>query len=107
MSKKYINKPVKVSTLLPKILNAAKKKNSCSIPEIKSNWREIIGDQLFDKCFAFSIKKINKNNVLTIISNEGSLLELSYESQNIKERINRYFAYEMVNEIKFKKSFQL
>ena len=106
VNKKYTNKPVKVSTLLPNILKAVKRKNGSILLEIKINWEDIVGKDLSKKCFVSSLQKINKKNILTIISNNTNLLELSYSSNEIKNKINNFFIDDKIDDIKFKKSFQ-
>ena len=73
-SKRNINKPKKVSTLLPSIFKKLNKKNNNELLEIKVNWKKIIGDDLCEKCYVSTLKRVNNRNVLTIISesSEGS-----------------------------------
>ena len=105
-SKRNINKPKKVSTLLPQILKKVNKNDNKNLLEIKMNWTKIVGDEFSKTCFVHSLKKVNNNNVLTIISNEARIFELSYSSQVIKEKINGFFLRQVVDIIKFKKSLQ-
>ena len=107
VNKKYTNKPVKVSTLLPNILKATKRKNGSILLEIKIHWKNIVGKEISDKCFVSNLQKINRKNILTIISSDANLLELSYSSEEIKNKINNFFIDNKIDDIKFKKSFQL
>ena len=97
---------MKVSTLLPNILKPTRKQNGSKLLELKMNWEKILGKNLAQKCFAYSIRKINDKNVLTLISNKNDLLEISYSSEDIKEKINSFFLKNFVDDIKFKKSLQ-
>ncbi len=104
--KNYIKKPVKISTLLPKVLKPLKKKNDGVLLEIKLNWEKILEPRLSSCCFASSLKKINNIKILTITADERNILELSYSSNAIKMQINEFFKTTVINEIKFKKSLQ-
>ena len=106
-SKRNINKPKKVSTLLPSIFKKLNKKNNNELLEIKVNWKKIIGDDLCEKCYVSTLKKVNNRNVLTIISESSEIFEISYSSDVIKKKINKYFLREVVDLIKFKKSLQI
>lgn len=106
-TKKNINKPRKVSTFLPKILDKFNKKKGSKILELKMNWKQIVGDDLSNKCTVYSLKKINNQNVLTIVSDSAEILEVSYSAENIKEKINKFFFSEFISVIKFKKSLQI
>ncbi len=105
-TKNYIKYPVKISTLLPKVLNPLKKKNGSLLLEIKLNWKKIVDSNIGLYCFASSIQKINNKNVLVIISENQNILELSYSAPEIKEKINLFFKGIVIDEIKFKKSLQ-
>ena len=104
--KNYIKKPVKISTLLPKVLKPLKKKNDGVLLEIKLNWEKILEPRLSSCCFASSLKKINNIKILIITADERNILELSYSSNAIKMQINEFFKTTVINEIKFKKSLQ-
>ena len=104
--KNYIKNPVKISTLLPKVFKTIKKKNDGLLLEIKLNWEKIVGSELYSDCFVSSIKRINKKTILIVVSERRSIHELSYSSNDIKNNVNKFFQANVVNEIKFKKSFQ-
>jgi len=104
--KNYIKNPVKISTLLPKVLKPLKKKNDGVLLEIKLYWEKILGPRLSSRCFATSLKKINNTQILIITTDERNILELSYSSNEIKMQINEFFKSTVINEIKFKKSLQ-
>ena len=83
-----------------------KKKNGGVLLEIKLNWKKITGSKFSSVCFASSIKKINNKNILIIVSEKRNILELSYSSDQIREKINSFFNGTIIDEIKFKKSLQ-
>ena len=104
--KNYIKNPVKISTLLPKVLKPLKKKNDGVLLEIKLKWEKILEPRLSSRCFPSSLKKINNTKFLIITTDERNILELSYSSNEIKMQINEFFKATVINEIKFKKSLQ-
>ena len=102
----YNSSPSKISTLLPKVFKKLKKpnKNSSKLLELQMKWKDIIEDKISDDIFADSIKKLNNKNVLIIISKKPNLVEISYSSEMIKDKINKHFNESFIDNIKFKKS---
>jgi len=47
-----------------------------------------------------------EKNILTISSDQNNILELSYSSDTIKEKINKFYNSPIIDEIKFKKFLQ-
>ena len=103
--KNYIKQPVKISTLLPKVFKHLKKKDGGILLDIKLKWEKILGPKLSSLCFAYSLRKNNNKNVLFITSDDD-ILELSYSSDKIKEKINNFYNSPIIDEIKFKKFLQ-
>jgi len=104
--KNYNSSLSKISTLLPKVLKNLKKnsKNSSKLLELKMKWDDIIEDNISKDIFADSIKRLNNKNVLIIISKKPNLLEISYSSEMIKDKINKHFNECLIDNIKFKRS---
>ena len=104
--KNYNSSLSKISTLLPKVLKNLKKtsKNSPKLLELKMKWDDIIEDNISKDIFADSIKRLNNKNVLIIISKKPNLLEISYSSEMIKDKINKHFNECLIDNIKFKRS---
>ena len=98
-------KPKKISSIIPKIIGSSKKNNK--FIELKANWEKVVGKEYSKKCYISNLREINKKKVLTIISCESDLLELSYSSERIKNKINAFYSYDFIDIIKFKKSLQL
>lgn len=96
----------KISTLLPKVFKNLKKtnKNNSKLLELKMKWKDIIGDKISEDIFVDSIKKLNNKNVLIIISKKPNLVEISYSSEMIKDKINKHFNECFIDNIKFKRS---
>jgi len=104
--KNYNSSLSKISTLLPKVLKNLKKtnKNSSKFLELKMKWDDIIEDNISKDIFADSIKRLNNKNVLIIISKKPNLIEISYSSEMIKDKINKHFNECLIDNIKFKRS---
>ena len=105
-SENYNKFPVKIPTLLPKVFKELRKKNGSILLEIKMNWEEILEKEFSSVCFASSLKRINNKNILTIVSDDRNILELSYSANILKNKINNFFNGVIVDEIKFKKILQ-
>ena len=99
-----MSKTKKISSLIPKIFKSFKK--NPNLIQLQANWEEIVGKRLSERCFVHGLKRINKKNVLIIISSESDILELSYLSEKFKKKINNFYSKEFINVIKFKKSLQ-
>ena len=67
-------------------------------------WDDIIEDKISKDIFADSIKKLNNKNVLIIISKKPNLIEISYSSEMIINKINKHFNECFIDGIKFKRS---
>ena len=106
-AKKNINNLKKVSTILPQIFKKINKNGNSQLLEIKMNWTSIIGKEYAENCHVSSLKRINNKNVLTIGCRDASLFELSYSTDEIKEKINGFFLRNVVDIIKFKKLLQM
>ena len=65
------------------------------------NWKYIVGNELFKVCYPRSFKnsKIN-GSYLIIMVKRGSEVDLEYSKKNIIKKINAYFGYSVVNNLK-------
>ena len=106
MRRNYNSSLSKISTLLPKVLKNLKKtnKNSSKLLELKMKWKDIINNKISEDIFVDSVKKLNNKNVLIIISKKPNLVEISYSSEMIKDKINKHFNECFIDNIKFKRS---
>ena len=67
------------------------------------NWKYIVGRELFKVCYPKSFKSSNKvtGNCLNIMVKRGSEVDLEYSKKEIKKKMNAYFGYLVVENIKF------
>ena len=64
------------------------------------NWKYMVGDDLFKVCFPKSYRKSNiKGKVLNIMVKHGCEVDLEYSKQEIINKINYYFGYEVVESV--------
>jgi len=70
--------------------------------ETLDNWKYIVGDELFKVCYPKSFKSSNKlgGSYLNIMVKRGSEVDLEYSKKNIINKMNAYFGYEAVKNIK-------
>ena len=70
--------------------------------ETLDNWKYIVGDELFKVCYPKSFKSSNKlgGSYLNIMVKRGNEVELEYSKKNIINKMNAYFGYEAVKNIK-------
>ena len=70
--------------------------------ETLDNWKYIVGDELFKVCYPKSFKSSNKlgGSYLNIMVKRGNEVDLEYSKKNIMNKINAYFGYEAVKNIK-------
>ena len=66
------------------------------------NWKYIVGEELFKVCYPKSFKNSNKLNgsCLNIMVKRGSEVDLEYSKKTIIKKINAYFGYNVVQNIR-------
>ena len=104
--KKHIQDPLSISALLPEVLKPITKKISSNLFEINNNWEEIIGSELSRDTQPSKIYQINNKNILEIIVNSNNALEISHNSYRIQKKINNFFQFDYINQVKFKKKMK-
>ena len=69
--------------------------------ETLDNWKYIVGNELFKVCYPRSFKssKINGSHLIIMVK-RGNEVDLEYSKKNIIKRINAYFGYSVVNNLK-------
>ncbi len=70
--------------------------------ETLDNWRYIVGDEFFKICYPKSFKSENRMSlsVLSIMVKRGHEVDMEYSKKNIIEKMNKFFGYNVVNNIK-------
>ena len=88
---------------LPKNIKKVINKKGHIYSETLSNWKYIVGENLFKVCYPKSYKNSNKFGVSTllIMVKRGHEVDLEYSKKEIINRINNFFANSVVERIKF------
>ena len=73
--------------------------------DLVARWSEIMGPEISSVANIVAIKKTreNKFNIVIRPTNSALTLQLSYMSEEIKNKINKYFGRDAVDKISFRK----
>ena len=87
---------------LPTSIKKIIKKKGHVFSETLSNWRYIVGNELFKVCYPKSFKNSNKFGVSTlfVMVRRGKEVELEYSKKQIIDKMNTFFGYSVVEKIK-------
>ena len=88
---------------LPKNIKKVINKKGHIYSETLSNWKYIVGENLFKVCYPKSFKNSNKFGVSTllIMVRRGSEVDLEYSKKEIMDKMNGFFGYSVVEKLKF------
>ena len=92
------------SSSIPKTLKKYLKKGGYNYSNIVDNWTTIVNKKISDSCYPISIKmrKEMKNGTLMLNVIHGKELEIEYAKNDIIEKINSFFGYNCISQIKLK-----
>ena len=87
---------------LPRGLKGILKKNGYNYSEIISKWNIMVGKDIANCCFPKSIKMKNGDSNATLILRvkRGDEIQVEYAKKEIMDKVNSYFGYKLINEIK-------
>ena len=88
---------------LPKNIKKVINKKGHIYSETLSNWKYIVGDNLFKVCYPKSFKNSNRFGVSTllIMVKRGHEVNLEYSKKEIIDKMNSFFGYLVVEKLKF------
>ena len=88
---------------LPKNIKKIINKKGHIYSETLSNWKYIVGDNLFKICYPKSFKNSNRFGVstLSIMVKRGHEVELEYSKKQLMDKMNSFFGYQVVEKLKF------
>ena len=88
---------------LPKNIKKVINKKGYIYSETLSNWKYIVGEDLFKVCYPKSFKNSNKFGVSTllIMVKRGHEVDLEYSKKEIIDKMNSFFGYSVVEKLKF------
>ena len=91
-----------MSKSLPRGLKTILKKGGHNYSSIINNWSNLVGKKIADVCYPKSIKtgKELKNGVLFLNVVHGDQLLVEYSKGDIVDKINVFFGYQFVKEIR-------
>ena len=89
---------------LPTNIKKIIKKKGHIFSETLNNWKYIVGDEIFRICYPKSFKNSNKFSVSTlhVMVKRGNEVDLEYSKKEIIKKMNIFFGYNVVDDIKLK-----
>ena len=101
-SKTYVQGLRPFGNTLPRGLKGILKKNGYNYSEIINKWSILVGKNISDVCYPKSIKMVrgNKNGILYLSVERGNEISIEYSKKEIADKINSYFGYKLINEIR-------
>ena len=88
---------------LPKNVKKIINKKGHVYSETISNWKHLVGNELFKVCYPKTFKNSNKFGVstLVIMVKRGHEVDVEYSKKNILDKMNNFFGYSVVEKLKF------
>jgi hypothetical protein len=88
---------------LPKNIKRIINKKGHIYSETLSNWKYIVGQNLFKFCYPKSFKNSNRFGVSTLLVmvKRGHEVDLEYSKKNIMDKMNNFFGYAVIEKLKF------
>ena len=92
------------STSIPKTLKKHLKKGGYNYSNIVDNWTRVVSKKISDACYPVSVKmgKEMRNGTLVLNVLHGKEMDVEYEKNNIKDKINSFFGYNCINNVNLK-----
>ena len=91
-----------VSNSLPNGIKKILKKGGHNYSSIIYNWSDLVGKKISSICYPKSVKANRdlKNGILLLNVFHGDQILVEYNKQNIIEKINAFFGYQFIKEIR-------
>ena len=88
---------------LPKNVKKIINKKGHVYSETLSNWKYIVGENLFKFCYPKTFKNSNKFGVsaFLIMIKRGHEVDMEYSKKDILDKMNSFFGYKVVEKLKF------
>ena len=101
-SKTYVQGLRPFGNTLPRGIKGVLKKNGYNYSEIISKWNMLVGKDISSYSYPKSIKMKNgsTNGTLVLGIKRGDEIQVEYAKKEIINKINSYFGYKLINEIK-------
>ena len=103
-SRNFIQGLRPLSSSLPHQLKKILKKGGYNFSSIVDNWTKIAGKDISNSCYPNTVKMTRDMNNGTLILNvvHGNELDIEYKKQEIVDKINSFFGFKCIKEIKLK-----
>ena len=101
-SKTYVQGLRSFGNTLPRGVKSILKKNGYNYSEIVSKWNMLVGKDISDCSHPLSIKmtKASSDGILLLAIKRGDEINIEYSKKKIINKINSYFGYKLINEIR-------
>ena len=101
-SKTYVQGLRAFGNTLPRGLKGILKKSGFNYSEIIGKWGNLVGKEISECSYPKSIKmkKGDSNGTLILAIKRGDEINIEYSKREIINKINSYFGYKLINEIK-------
>ena len=101
-SRTYVQGLRSFGNTLPRSVKSILKKNGYNYSEIISKWNMLLGNDISSCSYPKSIKmtKGDKNGTLVLAVKRGNEIDIEYSKNEIINKINSYFGYKLINEIR-------
>ena len=101
-SKTFVQGLRSFGNTLPRGVKGILKKNGYNYSEIISKWSMLVGKDISSCSYPKSIKmtKGNTNGTLLLTVKRGDEITVEYSKKEIINKINSYFGYQLINEIR-------
>ena len=88
---------------LPKNIKRVINKKGHIYSETISNWKNIVGQDLFKVCYPKSFRNSNRFGVstLVIMVKRGHEVDIEYSKKKIIDNLNNFFGFSIVEKLKF------
>jgi hypothetical protein len=101
-SRNFIQGLRPLSSSLPHGLKKILKKGGYNFSNIVDNWTKMVGKEIATSCYPGTVKagKNIDNGILILKVIHGNELKIEYNKQEIMDKINSFFGYQYIREIK-------
>ena len=101
-SRTYVQGLRSFNKTLPRGIKGILKKNGYNYSEIISKWNSLVGKDISSCAYpkSIKIKKKDKDGTLILNVNRGDEINIEYSKNEIMNKINSYFGYQLIKEIK-------
>ena len=92
------------SSSIPKTLKKHLRKGGYNYSNIVDNWTNMVSKKISDACYPTTVKmgKEMRNGTLILNVIHGKEMEVEYEKKEIIDKINSFFGYNCIGNIKLK-----